>query len=142
MQRATNECASNNSDASHGQCRGAHKELSMTTLLQSSAAMRTLADLLEHLGDIAPRRVLLKPTPGQAIESDVVAVRNREKRLCELIDGVLVEKAMGYRESILAGAVLALLRSFVISRNMGLVTGPDGMMRLFPGLVRIPDVAF
>jgi Uma2 family endonuclease len=27
-------------------------------------------------------------------------------------------------------------------RNLGLVTAPDGMMRLAAGLVRIPDVAF
>ncbi|HUG91613.1 MAG TPA: Uma2 family endonuclease [Planctomycetaceae bacterium] len=29
-----------------------------------------------------------------------------------------------------------------VPRKLGLVTGADGMMRLFPGLVRIPDVAF
>ena len=27
-------------------------------------------------------------------------------------------------------------------RKLGIVTGPDGTIRLFPGLVRIPDVAF
>jgi Uma2 family endonuclease len=37
---------------------------------------------------------------------------------------------------------LAILWDFVKSRNLGLVTGADGMMRLVPGLVRIPDVAF
>lgn len=30
----------------------------------------------------------------------------------------------------------------MIARNLGLVSGADGMVRLFPGLVRIPDVAF
>ena len=49
---------------------------------------------------------------------------------------------MGLRESLLAGVLLALLRAFVIPRNLGLVTGADGMLRLFPGLVRAPDVAF
>lgn len=42
---------------------------------------------------------------------------------------------MGYRESILAGAILAALRAFVIPRRLGFVSGADGMMRLFPGLV-------
>ena len=49
---------------------------------------------------------------------------------------------MGYRESILATALAAMLRAFVKPRNLGIVSGPDGMLRLFPGLVRIPDVAF
>jgi Uma2 family endonuclease len=52
-----------------------------------------------------------------------------------------VEKAMGLRESYLAGILLTILWAFVRPRNLGIVTGADGMMRLFPGLVRIPDVA-
>src|SRR5262249_46199151 len=35
-----------------------------------------------------------------------------------------------------------LLGSFVRRHKLGIVTGPDGTIRLFPGLVRIPDVAF
>ncbi len=49
---------------------------------------------------------------------------------------------MSYRESLLAGLLVTLLNGFVRPRNLGLVTGADGMVRLFPGLVRIPDVAF
>lgn len=114
----------------------------MTTLLTSPPGIRTLADMLERLGDISPDRVLIQPAPGRATEADLIDVKRREKRLCELVDGVLVEKIMGYRESLLAGALLALLRDFVMPRNLGLVSGADGMVRLFPGLVRIPDVAF
>ncbi|MEO6811946.1 MAG: Uma2 family endonuclease [Isosphaeraceae bacterium] len=102
----------------------------------------TLADLLDQLGDVPPSRVLMRPAPGQATEADVLTVNDREGRLCELVDGVLVEKAMGFRESILAGLILSLLRAFVIPGNLGLVSGADGLMRLFPGLVRTPDVAF
>jgi Uma2 family endonuclease len=102
----------------------------------------TLEDLLEQLGGIPPSRVLLRPAPGQATEADVIEIQEREDRLCELVDGVLVEKPTGYRESILAVAIGAILRAYVIPRNLGLVSGTDGMMRLFPGLVRIPDVAF
>jgi Uma2 family endonuclease len=32
--------------------------------------------------------------------------------------------------------------SFVRRHKLGIMTGPDGTIRLFPGLVRIPDVAF
>jgi Uma2 family endonuclease len=101
-----------------------------------------MGDLLEQLGDIPPHRVWLHPVPGTATEVDVLEAERRENRLCELVDGVLVEKPMGYRESLLALAIGAWLRAFVNPRNLGLVSGSDGMMRLFPGLVRIPDVAF
>jgi Uma2 family endonuclease len=49
---------------------------------------------------------------------------------------------MGYNESVLAVAIAAVLRAFVIPRNLGVVSGESGMMRLFAGLVRIPDVAY
>ena len=110
--------------------------------LSSAGAIATLADLLEYLGGIPPDRVWFHPTPGTATEADVLRAHDHDGRLCELVDGVLVEKAMGFRESLLAGALIEFLRGFVRQRNLGLVTGADGMMRLAPGLVRIPDVAF
>ncbi len=102
----------------------------------------TMADLLHQLGDIPPFRVRLRPPPGEATESDVLALHDHENRLFELVDGVLVEKAMGFRESALAIFIAAVLSSFVRRANLGIVTGADGMMRLFPKNVRIPDVAY
>src|SRR5580698_3032141 len=104
----------------------------------------TLADLLEHLGDISPARVRYQPLPGTATERDVLEIKAKENRLFELVDGVLVEKAMGFWESILGGAILAALRAFVIPRKLGVVAGADGMMRLFPHLrlIRMPDVGY
>jgi Uma2 family endonuclease len=102
----------------------------------------TVAELLSRLGDVAPARVLLQPAPGTASESDVLSAERRSNRLLELVDGVLVEKAMGFRESIVALALAALLRQHVVAHNLGVVSGPDGMIRLGSGLVRIPDVAF
>ena len=49
---------------------------------------------------------------------------------------------MGLLESLLAGALIAYLRGYVIPRNLGIVTTPDGLLRLVPGIVRAPDVAF
>ncbi len=109
---------------------------------QPSKRINTLADLLEILGGIAPDRVRFHPAPGTATKRDVLEAERTENRLCELVNGVLVEKPMGYRESILALALGAWLRAFVEKSNLGLVSGPDGMTELFPGLVRIPDVAF
>ena len=98
--------------------------------------------MLEQLGGIAPARVRFHPAPGTATEADVLAIHDHEDRLYELVDGVLVEKAMGLRESFLAIALASILWSFVRPRNLGLVTGEAGMMRLMAGLVRMPDVAF
>jgi Uma2 family endonuclease len=115
----------------------------MTSVSTPTVTIETLADLLEQLGGIAPERVRFRPAPGTATEEDVLAIRNGpERRLCELVDGVLVEKAMGLRESYLASVLIMILLTFVRLRNLGLVTAPDGTMRLAPGLVRIPDVAF
>ena len=49
---------------------------------------------------------------------------------------------MGFRESMIAVAIGASLRATVVAKNLGIVLGADGMMRLFPDTVRIPDVAF
>jgi len=114
----------------------------MTSVSTPTVAIETLADLLEQLGGISPKRVRFRPAPGTATEKDVLAIHDREGRLYELVDEVLVEKAMGLRESFLAIALAAILRNFVRPRNLGLITGEAGMMRLMAGLVRIPDVAF
>jgi Uma2 family endonuclease len=101
-----------------------------------------LGDLLERLGGIPPQRIRMHPPPGTATVADVAAIDKHEEPLCELVDGVLVEKGMGIHESLLAMVLGTRLRLFVDPRNLGLVTGPDCMLQLFPGLVRIPDVAF
>jgi hypothetical protein len=114
----------------------------MTSVLSPAGAIVTLADLLAQLGGIAPERVRFRPLPGTATEQDVLDVQAHEGRVCELVDGVLVEKSMGFRESFLSMALSAILWGFVKPLNLGLVTGADGMVRLSSGLVRIPDVAF
>jgi Uma2 family endonuclease len=102
----------------------------------------TVADLLEKLGGVPPERVRLQPPPGTATEEDLIAVQVREKRNCELIDGTLVEKPLGYPESSLAAWIITLLGPFVAKHDLGNVAGESGSTRLMPGLVRIPDISF
>lgn len=109
----------------------------------SPGSIETLADLFDRLGGVPPERIRFRPYPGTATEADVLAaMQGPDKRLCELVEGVLVEKAMGYRESELAGFLLGLVNAFVIPRNLGLVAGADGALQLFSELIRIPDVSF
>lgn len=109
---------------------------------RAAVSVCTLADLLRKLGGVSPERVRANPPPGTATLEDVVEIHLREDRLYELVAGTLVEKAMGFPESALACALIRILGTFIVERNLGLVSGADGMLRLFPGLVRIPDLAF
>ena len=102
----------------------------------------SLADLMDRLDGIPAERVRFFPTPGTATVDDVIEIQAREKRLYELVDGVLVEKPLGIRESILAINLGAFLISFVRPRNLGVIAGEAGMMQLRVALVRMPDVAF
>jgi hypothetical protein len=80
----------------------------------------TLADLLHSLGHISPRRVLLRPPPGTATESDALALLQGEfRRRVELIDGTLVEKDMGVREAFLGTWIATLLNMFIAPRRLG-----------------------
>jgi Uma2 family endonuclease len=101
-----------------------------------------MADLLDHFGGIAPQRIRLHPPPGRATERDVTAINDREDRLYELLDGVLVEKVMGFPESALTLWLAHLLQQFLDQHDLGVLAGPDGAVKLMPGLVRIPDISF
>lgn len=111
-------------------------------IVPSRARVRTLADLLRDLGDIPAERVLLTPPPGTATEKDVLEADAKFDRLCELVDGTLVEKAMGFRESREAGVLFSILDTHTEKYDEGIVTGEAGTTRIMPKLVRIPDVAF
>ncbi len=102
----------------------------------------TIADLLDQLGGIPANRVRLRPPPGTATEQDVVTIHDRENRLCELVDGVLVEKAMGYYEARVAAVLIYFLEAYLEKHDLGFVMGADATLRLRPGLVRMPDVSF
>lgn len=107
------------------------------------ANLETVADLLEQLGDIPAHRVRWHPLPGTATEQDVIAVQTGlNKRLCELVDGTLIEKAAGFYES-RVGAILGYyIEKWSEHNDIGLVFGPNVMYRVLPGRVRMPDISF
>jgi len=111
-------------------------------MLSNSPTPKTIADLLAQLGDVPANRVRLLPIPGTATAKDVVGVEAREDRLCELVQGTLVEKVMRFDESVLNGLLCAFLANHVRPRKLGILTNASGMFRLKPGLIRIPDIAF
>src|SRR5260370_17318147 len=117
-------------------------EATMTRVLSPTAKVRTVADLLKRLGNVPPERVWFRPVPGTATEQDVIDIEAHENRLCELVDGVLVEKTVGYYESRVAAVLIYYIQQFLMRYDLGIVLAPDGTLRLMPGLLRIPDVSF
>ncbi len=101
--------------------------------------VRTIGDLLRRLGDIPADRVRFAPVPGTATLQDLLRSENRG---CELVEGTLVEKAVGWQESNLGGWVLTLLNNFIIPRNLGKASGEQGLIELPGGPIRGPDVTF
>ncbi|NOY29197.1 MAG: Uma2 family endonuclease, partial [Planctomycetes bacterium] len=110
--------------------------------VDSDASAWTAMDLVDRFGPIPIHRVVHDPAPGTATVADVVWLDDHEDRICELIDGTLVEKTMGFLESHLALRIAMLLGDFVNEAKLGIIAGADGMLQLFPGQVRIPDVSF
>jgi Uma2 family endonuclease len=102
-----------------------------------------LEELLDRLGNIPVRRILMHPAPGTATEEDALRFLDAaNKRLVELVDGALVEKPMGSRESLLGGYVHADMTVFVRKHRLGHVLPGDGALRIMAGLIRAPDASF
>jgi Uma2 family endonuclease len=107
----------------------------------NAAVAASFSEVLNDLGGIAPERVCVDPKPGDATIEDLVHL-NDKGGMYELVDATLVEKAMGWRESLIAMVLVRFFGEFVAKNNLGLVSGPDGFMRILRSQVRGPDVAF
>lgn len=100
--------------------------------------------LVESLGGIPGRRILFDPLPGTATIKDVIRhVDGAKKRLVELIDGTLVEKPMGFAESMVATELSRLIGNHLVANGRpGVLTGEAGTIRVLEKFVRIPDIAY
>ncbi len=119
--------------------------MSTATMSQGTIAppeSETLADLVRRLGDIPLDRIRLRPAPGTATVEDVDRIEAKENRLFELVEGTLVEKAMGFESAWVALQLGTLINLYLDRTNLGVCVGADGMMQIAQGLVRIPDVSY
>jgi Uma2 family endonuclease len=108
-------------------------------VVRTQDAPANFAELVARLGDIPLDRIRTVPAPGTATEEDLLKAR---KPICELIDGVLVEKAMGNRESALGAFLNRLIGEYVAADDLGLMLGEAGHFRLGGNQLRAPDVSF
>ncbi len=102
----------------------------------------SIADLQQHLGGVPSERIRINPPLGTATVDDVTRIEDHENRHFELVDGFLVEKTMGWYESMLAVLIVHFLHSYLRDHNLGKVLGADGTLRILPDMVQIPDACF
>ncbi len=104
---------------------------------------RNLAELLDRLGNVPLARVRFGPSFGSATEADVLRLlESEDKCICELIDGVLVEKPMGFKESTIAGIIVQYINNYLDNHDLGVAFCPDAPIRIKPGRIRFPDTGF
>lgn len=108
-------------------------------IVRATQRPATFAELHRQLGEVPLDRIRTSPAPGTATEEDL---RHAGKPICELIDGVLVEKPMGTRESLLAIYIARMIGNHVEAEDLGVVIGEAGFIHVMPDQVRAPDVTF
>jgi Uma2 family endonuclease len=115
----------------------------MSTILPDSPPTQwTLADVQAHLPGLPPNRIRSYPSPGTATEADVLEAEARSGRICELIDGTLVEKATTSLESRLAAELIYFIRRYLEVNDLGTLLAGDGYLTILPAQIRAPDVSF
>jgi Uma2 family endonuclease len=113
------------------------------TAVRAPRRFQNAAELQDALWGIPLERIILDPPPGTATEADLLRLVERDKRLCELIDGTLVEKPVGMFESRIAMNLGIQLGAYVHQHDLGGVSGADSTLRMAStGRIRLPDVAF
>jgi Uma2 family endonuclease len=102
----------------------------------------TIADVRARLPGFPAWRIRTYPAPGTATEKDLLKAEARSGRICELIDGTLVEKVMASIESMLALALSHFIYLYLDRNDVGSLMGEAGFLEIMPGQVRAPDVSF
>jgi|GEM_PF-5240877 len=101
-----------------------------------------LDEVQERLGHVPLSRIVTDPAPGTATVQDLLDSSITKGRLCELVDGILVEKPTGFNDDRIGTRLIHLIASYLDTNNIGEVAGAQGMIRFKLDRVRIPDVSF
>ena len=102
----------------------------------------SLADIQDHVGGVPLERIRAFPPPGFATIEDAERLTSRKEALCELIDGILVEKAMGWYESLIASWIITAINNYLVQNPIGKALGEGGTLQILPDQMRIPDACF
>lgn len=103
----------------------------------------SFAEFHARLGGVPLDRIWMKPPPGTATESDLLASeRRRGRRWCELVDGTLVEKFGTFLGAVLVGELIGRLGNWVHEYDGGVLLNGLCPIRLKPGLIRRPSLSY
>jgi Uma2 family endonuclease len=114
----------------------------MATASAAKTRFPTFAEVQARIGNVPDDRILVFPAAGTATVQDLLDSSVTGGRVCELVDGILVEKAMGYKADCIGIWIGYLLLNFLAENKLGKVSGAQGGMRFKLDLVRMPDVGF
>lgn len=104
--------------------------------------MFTATDLANTFGDIPLVRICFSPLPGSATPDDLLRLNDGEGKHYELIDGTLIEKAMGSLEGFLASWIATQLHVYLDTNEIGAAFGDNVPFVFSPKLVYVPDAGF
>ena len=107
----------------------------------TAAAPVTAAEIVEQFGDVPLHRIVMDPAPGTATQEDIDRVKRRTGRLCELIDGTLIEKAVSAESDLMGLELATLIRNAIRGKKVGWVLGGQAFLRLTGRRTRAADVA-
>ena len=114
----------------------------MVAAVNETPRFRTFAEVLARLGDVPPERVLTHPAPGTATPEDLLNPDVVQGRICELVDGILLEKAMGSNADGIGLWLAVQIFNFASLQNLGKLFGAQGGFAVGGLTVRMPDVSF
>lgn len=112
-----------------------------SVLVSQPNKVPTLDDLVRQLGGVPLERIRTVPAPGTATEADLVELNTRRIGSFELVDCVLVEKAVAFFEASLSAVLITYLHTYLKQNNVGKVFSSEAMYRLVSGQIRLPDVS-
>jgi Uma2 family endonuclease len=121
--------------------RSFQQESVMSTIVPDAPPTEwTIADVHSWLPGFPADRIRIYPPPGTATEQDVLDAEARNGRICELIDGTLVQKPVATYESWLAFVLGHFLLNYLDTNDLGMLGGEAGLLKILPGQIRAPDV--
>ena len=104
--------------------------------------IKTLADLRQRLGGIPLERIWFHPRRAPPRKRMSSRPRHERTGFANWSTAPWWRKRWGSRKSRLAVELAHLVKSYLDQNDLGICVGADGMMRIAPGLVRIPDLSF
>jgi Uma2 family endonuclease len=94
------------------------------------------------LGNVPLERIVFDPWPGTATEANLLLYAERDKYLCELIDGTLVQKTWNFWDGVITCHAMGAVGIFAHEHDLGIAVAGNGTLRMKSGHVRLPDGTF